>query len=81
MSGQVHPDGAEHFLPVSGTAEMTLSHLADAGDEDARALFAALGLKEEEIIDSPATILSPEQRLTRTVFLETRRGRRTRWRS
>ena len=61
------------FLPISETAEMTLSHLAEAGDVDARALFTALGLNGEEIIGSPETILSPEQRLTRTVFLETRR--------
>ncbi len=61
------------FLPLISTAEMTLSHLCSAGDEDARALFRALGLNEDEIPDSPATILSPEQRLTRTAFLETRR--------
>ena len=78
MSGSTRPEGPERgsparFLPISWTAEMTLSHLAHTGDADARALFAALELKEEEIIDSPATILSPEQRLTRTVFLETRR--------
>ena len=54
------------FLPLISTAEMTLSHLCSAGDEDARALFRALGLNEDEIPDSPATILSPEQRLTRT---------------
>ena len=63
----------ERFLPLTWTAEMTLSHLADAGDADARALFDALGLDNEAIIDSPATILSPEYRLARTVFLATRR--------
>lgn len=52
---------------------MTLSHLADAGDKDALALFERLGLSNEEIIDSPATMLSSEYRLTRTVFLSTRR--------
>ena len=63
----------DRFLLSISTAEMTLSHLCSAGDEDARALFRALGLNEDEIPDSPATILSPEQRLTRTAFLETRR--------
>ena len=66
-------ESPERFLPLIFTAEMTLSHLCSAGDEDARALFRALGLNEDEIPDSPATILSPEQRLTRTVFLETRK--------
>ena len=33
------------FLPLISTAEMTLSHLCSAGDEDARALFRALGLR------------------------------------
>ena len=63
----------ERFLPLTWTAEMTLSHLADAGDKDAIALFERLGLSNEEIIDSPATMLSSEYRLTRTVFLNTRR--------
>ena len=67
MSGSARPEWPERgsparFLPVSGTAKMTLSHLSHTGDADARALFAALGLKEEEIIDSPETILSPSQR-------------------
>ena len=38
------------FLPLISTAEMTLSHLCSAGDEDARALFRALGLNEDEIL-------------------------------
>ena len=51
-------ESPERFLPLISTAEMTLSHLCSAGDEDARALFRALGLNEDEIPDSPATILS-----------------------
>ena len=57
---------------LTWTAEMTLSHLAHGGDRDAAALFERLGLDQERIVDSPATILSPEYRLTRTVFLHLR---------
>ena len=57
---------------LTWTAEMTLSHLAHGGDRDAASLFARLGLDEERIVDSPATILSPEYRLARTVFLHVR---------
>lgn len=61
-----------HFLPLTWTAEMTLSHLAEAGDADAAALFEGLGLHADDIIDSPSNIVSPEYRLARTVFLNTR---------
>ena len=60
------------FLPLVWTAEMCLSHLAEAGDADAQTLFARLGLDAAEIIDSPATILAPEARLTRTAVLALR---------
>ena len=57
---------------LSWTSKMTLSHLAAAGDPDASNLFRAMGLDADEIIDSPATILSKEYRLTRTALLNMR---------
>ena len=62
----------ERTNPVFNTAKMTLFDMANAGDEDARAISEALGLTQEETQNSRTVVATPAQVIASTLTVETR---------